>query len=77
MTAQIEAASIPERWIAREHGTPISGDGLRAFTYDPHPTQPFRMPDLLWEREAQREPIPTLRMNMALEYAHIRAILTN
>lgn len=29
-------------------GFPVSGDAVRAIVFDPHPTHPFRMPDLLW-----------------------------
>lgn len=35
-------------FLALDDGYPVSGDALRAYVHDPHPTQPFRLGDLLW-----------------------------
>lgn len=35
-------------FLMADEGYPVSGDAIRAHVYDSHPTQPFRMPDLLW-----------------------------
>lgn len=49
----IEQMRPPHMMLAGEAGTPVSGDGIRRQIYDPHPTHPFRMGDLLWPMLAE------------------------
>lgn len=47
---QVQQARNYAPFFAFEDGYPVSGDRIREFVYDPHPTQPFRMGDVLWPR---------------------------
>lgn len=48
MTVELPEAQDQRHWLMADEGFPVSGDRLRESVYDNHPTQPFRLGDVLW-----------------------------